>query len=656
MICQVCGKEVPDDSLACGHCGARVGAKLPEAPRVRSHRLILKRRYAKWLPWAGLAFVILLLSVVAVFFATCRSSMRPGESGPSKRNEGPESKKLSSVSSDTVERYPTMECPDEVSIDREFAVQISLTENLVTPEVRIQSGNVTKQGKLAINDPNQSAKLAVDVILSANDFTLRGGVNTATLQLPRDGDSTPAVFYLRPKTPLDGLQRLSTLYATFWYNGSYVARFFRQITVGSTVAGSVAVKGPGAESKRENAETATSDSAKSLGNTPAAPAAASQDQVSGPPNAGQATKNRKVEPVAIGQYSESPPDVTVYIRGSEMTINSVLWHPRQYRIPEKSGELSDWLKQQYGKFANAAARGAESLNKESTASDKARAGLLLKGFGRDLYKKCAPPDFKKAFWKLVDQMGPRFNTIQIYTDDPLVPWELMRPVRPDGSGEREFLGVEFSVGRWHISQDSDQMDRPPQSLWIQELVVVAPQYEGSRALPGQDEELETLRQFQGYHRLRGQRAEVKKLFESPPEGIVHFAGHGAVGPPEDGTLTLDDWRGMKPSQSANHPFFFFNACDVGQSQRIANFVDGWAPAVLDAGASGYIGALWPLRDRGAGEFARQFYEALGEKLKIGPASVAEVLTNTRRMFLRNGDPTFLAYVYYGDPNLKFVTR
>ena len=96
---------------------------------------------------------------------------------------------------------------------------------------------------------------------------------------------------------------------------------------------------------------------------------------------------------------------------------------------------------------------------------------------------------------------------------------------------------------------------------------------------------------------------------------------------------------------------FFNACDIGQGDKVANFVDGWAPAVLESGASGYIDGLWPLGDHGAAEFAKEFYRRFKEQLDQGGAQIVEILRQTRRRFYDNGDPTFLAYVYYGDPDL-----
>jgi CHAT domain-containing protein len=123
---------------------------------------------------------------------------------------------------------------------------------------------------------------------------------------------------------------------------------------------------------------------------------------------------------------------------------------------------------------------------------------------------------------------------------------------------------------------------------------------------------------------------------------------------EDGPLDLLAWRGFAGRQSARHPVFFLNACDVGQSNRIANFVDGWAPAVLEAGASAYISGIWPLGDRGASEFASRFYRLLDDKARTSPVALSDIVRQTRKLFYETHDPTYLAYVYYGDAYFRVL--
>ena len=567
-------------------------------------------------------------------------------------------------SSNTLERYPTIESPDAVAPGQEFAVQVSLTEEQITPEARVQQGATTAEGKLALALP-QSAEnqWKIDVALSAPGLEFARGSNLGNIVLPRDGDSTVAIFYLRAR-PMGAAEKSIHLMATLWYQGSYLARIERDLVIRSP-QGTVAnlevgrAQGGAAPAARAEAKAAAPPAAR------AAPKAAAEEAA--PAAAGPPAVEQRRAALDLGFV---PPDLTVVLlhnpgdNTETIILESPHLQPAQATAARTPG-LAEWLAAQYRQIAARSSRGMQPAG-EAAAAERQSTDDFLRGFGRQLYLQFAPQPFREAFWALEDKLGAKFRTIQIFTDDPTLPWELMRPVRADGSGEREFLGMEFSVARWHVTQDTAQLERPPQTEPLEKIVVIAPQYQGQSALPGQESELATLRQFPGYSPLAGDRQALRTLFQDLPRGLVHFAGHGAVaqqeGSPqyaillEDGPLDLMTWRGMTPLRQRHHPVFFFNACEVGQSQKVANFVDGWAPAVLRSGASGYIGALWPVNDRVAALFATRFYQGMERDLAEagGRARVSEVLTQTRRqVFRETGDPTALAYVFYGDPNLAF---
>ncbi len=233
--------------------------------------------------------------------------------------------------------------------------------------------------------------------------------------------------------------------------------------------------------------------------------------------------------------------------------------------------------------------------------------------------------------------------------------------------ELDFLGIDFQIARWHISENPAQLDRPSQFLNMQKLLAIVPDYPDDQ-LAAVSNELEVLQNMTGFRRVSGRYDVLSQLFKNAEtdNSLIHFSGHGIVQKTrqgltryaiklEDGKLDLMTWRGLMPRHHQTHPFFFFNACDIGQAHHVANFVDGWAPAVLEAGASGYIGGLWPLVNKGATAFAELFYQQLEAILKAErPANVADLLRKTRKRFYENGDPTFLGYVYYGDPHFQLV--
>jgi hypothetical protein len=524
-----------------------------------------------------------------------------------------------------VERYPTIEAPDEVPVGQEFAVQVSLTVEAVTPGVPIESGETASDPprpgapppapRLVFRLPPDQESWAIDVVLSGHGFTFRAGTNLATIRLPKQGSSTVAAFPLRAD-PVPGDREARRLYATLWHQGAYLARVARAVTV---------VRGP-----------------------PGPPGVAAR------PTPGRG-RGAAFEP------DRRAPDLTVFVledadrpgRG-EIVLVSPHLQPSRHAFVLPPG-LGTWLDAQYDRFV------AELV----AGPSRDRTIPLLRGFGRELYARFAPRPFKDAFWRLRDQLGPRFQTIQVFSNSPLLPWELMRPRREDGTDEQDFLGLDYRIARWHVAETGALLDRPPQALPMTTLAVLAPQYAASQQLPSQAQEIRALQGVRGYQRVAGRLDVLRDLLQRAPRGIIHFAGHGVVKPTRSGlheyAIRLEDsdvdllmFRGLVAGRATSHPFVFFNACSLGQAQRVANFVDGWAPATLEAGASGYVGGLWLLSDAGAAAFATRFYATFATALRSGPVTVAEVLRQVRRDFYLRGDPTFLAYVYYGDPDLQFL--
>jgi hypothetical protein len=538
-----------------------------------------------------------------------------------------------------VSRYPTMEMPDAVLADSTFSVLVSLTEQLVTAETVVEEGATTESGQLSLTLP-ESDFWEIDVILSAPAFKIAGGTNISKIILPRLGNSTMARFDLRARSA-DQYQSTSKIYATLWHEGMYLAKISREITVLQDSIAFHAIAATGVE-----------DTTSHAGGT------SGQLLFSGV----NLCSNFQV------------PDMTVYILENldatqpnltSIILNSPFLQPYSGSF-YKSPQLSSWLTSKYRSLSQRSARNARPVDgPENREQVKAQSLSYLQGLGKELYTKFAPPAFKDSYWRLMNKLGGSFRTIQIYTNNPDLPWELMIPHRGLPDDDVVFLGTRFRISRWHTTDVGNQFERPPQSLSIRELLVIAPEYSGAVALPGVKQELEVLSVLDGYRRIPGRYDSLRTMVNELPEGIVHFAGHGILETEQEGIynyqIKLEDfdldiltWRGLFQQNTASHPLFFFNACDVGQSHQVANFVDGWAPAVLETGASGYVGGLWPLNDKSAAEFAMTFYRMLDERIDSGAVNLADLLRDTRRVFYENGDPTYLAYVYYGDPNLKIV--
>jgi len=138
--------------------------------------------------------------------------------------------------------------------------------------------------------------------------------------------------------------------------------------------------------------------------------------------------------------------------------------------------------------------------------------------------------------------------------------------------------------------------------------------------------------------LDGTSASTQLLERAVREGanVMHFATHGDadVRQPLASRLTLhgdkdyltagqiQEWRG-------DVGLVFLSACDtaVGPT-RFGDSMPGLQRAFLRAGARDVIATLWPIEDRLAADFARDFYRLLGTGIEP-----AEALARTQRAWL-----------------------
>ncbi|WP_295388369.1 CHAT domain-containing protein [uncultured Thiodictyon sp.] len=492
------------------------------------------------------------------------------------------------------------------------------------------------------------------------------GPDSRTIRLPRSGDSDIARFRLTPKS-IDAAQAQRQIQITLWHRETFVGQVSRDLTV-------YADRPPVAPEKPRESEAVPSQIESS--SSPAAIAAVAPQPLLSKSAPGLARPEPKPThqsaPAPIGIIDKEAPDLTVFLNypapgtGGEgtVTIHSHYQQSVTAALPAADG-LEEWLRAlDLGATKDATRRPVQwSDGKQGQDQDPRRAIDRMQSLGEDAYRRFAPAVFQNAYWDLRERLGGRFDSIQIITNQPLVPWELMRPSRKDRTDD--FLGIAFRIGRWHLNRTAGVLRSPDQQQVLRDLIAIAPDYAGVQGLPAVSDELRGLARFTGYRRLDARYESLRDLGQDPqrPRGIIHFAGHGeaAADAPasqyhiklEDGDLDPLAWHALF-KQSSAHPFVFLNACEIGQARPVGFFVEGWAPAVLETGASGFVGGLWPLPDRSAAAFAIRFYaELVGHLERNGEASVAEALRQTRTHFRETGDPTYLAYVFYGDPELRF---
>ncbi|ESX14478.1 hypothetical protein X768_01850 [Mesorhizobium sp. LSJC265A00] len=335
-------------------------------------------------------------------------------------------------------------------------------------------------------------------------------------------------------------------------------------------------------------------------------------------------------------------------------------------------EMAAWLDSEYRRLLQLglSLRGAVSLQQPAASSDtgaqKRFVTLAAEGFGDALYRDYVPKPFKDVFWSLRGK--GELHSIQITSNSPTLPWELIRPRSADGAVADGFLGMGYRLARWAPRSSASQVDNPLDRMTFTGVAAVAPSYVDKRSLRFQQDEIAALSKLYGYRRFDGDFTSFEKLVGEVSTGFIHFSGHGEVNQPSSGrpvfaidlvdqSLDPDTWAALvAAAHGKGNPFYFFNACDTGRSQMLGGFVQGWGPAVLAGGASGFIGGMWPLTDRAAAAFSTDFYGGISTRIKDGPVYLAEILQDVRREFYQTGDPTYLAYTFYGNANLRIVAQ
>ena len=231
-------------------------------------------------------------------------------------------------------------------------------------------------------------------------------------------------------------------------------------------------------------------------------------------------------------------------------------------------------------------RGATSLQQPAASSDpdaqKRFVTLAAEGFGDTLYRNYVPKTFKDVYWSLRD--NGKLHSIQITSNSPTLPWELIRPQREGDASRDGFLGMSYRLARWAPRSTSSQVDNPLDRMAFTGVAAIAPSYVDKQSLRFQQVEIAALSKLAGYRRFDGDFVSFGKLVGEVSTGFIHFSGHGEVNQPSSGrpvfaidlvdqALDPDTWRALvAAAHGKGNPFYFFNACDTGRSQMLGGFV------------------------------------------------------------------------------------
>ncbi|HMN29075.1 MAG TPA: CHAT domain-containing protein, partial [Caldilineaceae bacterium] len=310
-------------------------------------------------------------------------------------------------------------------------------------------------------------------------------------------------------------------------------------------------------------------------------------------------------------------------------------------------------------FLNLSTMAATPVDSAS-AEEQAVQLAELETIGEDLFARLFPPALQQEYWRIkrLREQG-LVRTLLIISDEPWIPWELVKPFQFDqasGAAHQDgFLAEEFHLARWLARRGVAPVTE------IRAARLVAPRSNLAYTEKERSFFAELAQQGIEVGEPLGTRSKVLETFGAARVKLVHVAAHGAfqMQSPNNAPLELDNNEYLRPADLAGsralaarreRPLVFLNACQVGQLAFYLTGLGGWAERmVADIGVSAFVGALWEINDQLAAEFAIFFYRQL-----IAGTSLAAAF-HAARLHLREqapGNPTWLAYTLYADPNAR----
>ncbi|MHB8766010.1 MAG: CHAT domain-containing protein, partial [Deferrisomatales bacterium] len=288
----------------------------------------------------------------------------------------------------------------------------------------------------------------------------------------------------------------------------------------------------------------------------------------------------------------------------------------------------------------------------------------VEGAGEKIYRS-TPPHFRDCYWQLrhaAAKGGFRFDSVQIVTDEPCVPWELMRMT----DGERapgiaaELLAIRHCVGRWLAGESSAMRQR----IAVDSVAVSASSFEGGASvgakLPWAASERQLLVDGYGAAPVPLVSDALLDFLEGGAAQAVHLACHGkmSITDPDASVLVMEDTpNDLTPLSIARsevceglgvqHPLVFLNACEVGAAAASLSLVAGFPAAFLYSGAAALVSPLWAVNDERARGIAEEFYREVF--VAGGGKPLGAALRDLRARWKQEKHLTYLAYVLYGDP-------
>lgn len=451
---------------------------------------------------------------------------------------------------------------------------------------------------IAVEDSGIHEKLPeVNVVVSAQGFDI-DGTNCKVLKIDRDSDSEE-IFVLIPRE--SGMHQIR---ADFYQYGRRIGTVRYNVSVGEAI-------------EKEKIKQPEPPATLELKNAPT------------------------VSPPDLELYVEL--DVkdgrTLYFR-LHSSLDEVGYNYAKFGYVTLQGSPMDKLQVVYKEMSLLASRPDYDAERRMAA------------IGNNLWDELIPDALKHEYWSFKS----RVRSLLITSDEPWIPWEMIKPYRYNKDGEREddpFWCQNFFFSRWlsgpgtveefhagpahpiapasvNLTSVRDEVN------FIEKIKYLTPEVNGEPPL--------------------SRKVEVLYLIEKGSFFILHFASHGKFDAtsPNNSAIMLSDGF-LRPSDiqtrfggKRQRPLIFINACEEAQMEFSFTGLGGWAERLVNSARVGaFAGAMWEINDALALLFAKTFYTSLLKERK----TIAQAFQDSREE-VRKQDPsnsTWLAYVLYADP-------
>lgn len=507
-----------------------------------------------------------------------------------------------------ITRYPHLEAPAKCFIDQPFSLFVKLLVVPLTPTDTC----------ISIQDTGDLTQLPdIEIVLRSQGLDIVNGNDTRTLSVDREGDSEER-YVLIPRISGEHLLRVD-----FYQHGKRIG------TVRHAVQVIVAIK----------TGSSTSTSSENLLYE----------------NSSSSLLSESIESIYLKSEATSPPpnlELCIVLETDLKTLSFTLHstvrslgyhHTRQGQIVLRESPL-DKMKAVYNELGNI----STTINGLSSTLAQRR----LEALGNQLWDELIPDSLKTEYW----QFRLSVNTLLITSDEPWVPWEMIKPYRFTKDGERQdapFWCQQFTLSRWLSGPGT--VDRlysaPARAIASNQsnLPAVAQEVLFIQQLHSLDNSIQSLEPY-------SKCSDVLDWMEQGNFLIAHFACHGMFDDtlPNNSAIQLSDGL-IYPSDLRccfsgirNKPLVFINACHGGRTGFTFTGLGGWAEKLVRSARVGaFIGAMWEVDDSLALQFAECFYTGWIKENR----SIAEAFQIAREK-LRVSAPhssTWLAYVLYADP-------